>query len=207
MMLDPRELWLLLTVGGYLLGSVHFCRWIPLVCLKKDIVALSDDGNPGTTNVFRHCGPGWGLLCLSFDLAKGFVPVFLGLRWLDPQDPLFALLLAAPALGHGFSVFTRFRGGKCIAVIFGELLALTAISPAFWVLAALYIAFSLGRINPRRVRSIWTFAVFLPVAAGLELWLGRPAVALGCGLLAATAIIKHCLSREPETDAPKAKEG
>ena len=40
-------LWVLLTVGGYLLGSVHFCRWIPLLVKKVDVTKDSRDGNPG----------------------------------------------------------------------------------------------------------------------------------------------------------------
>lgn len=192
-----RPLWLILILGGYLLGSVHFCRWIPLVFLKKDICALSDDGNPGAVNVFRNCGAGWGLFCLFFDLGKGFLPVFLAFRLLGHQPWPFALVLAAPALGHGFSVFDRFRGGKCIAVIFGETLALLWISPVFGVLAFLYILLSLLRVNPRRRRSILTFSLFLPLSAALELWLGQAAVAAGCAFVSAVAIYKHLASKEP----------
>lgn len=190
--------WVLLILGGYLLGSMHFCRWIPLLFLKKDIVALSEDGNPGAVNVFRHCGVGWGLLCLLFDLAKGFLPVFCAVQLLDCQSPWFALVLAAPVLGHGFSVFARFRGGKCIAASFGELAALLWISPVFWVLAFLYIVFSLARINPRRFRSMLTFSIFLPIAAGVEIALGQFSAAAGCVLISLTALYKHWVSKEEE---------
>lgn len=193
----PAAQWLLWIIGGYLLGSMHFCRWIPRLCLKKDICALSDDGNPGAVNVFRHCGAGWGLFCLCFDLAKGFFPLFLATRTVDSRSWPFALVMAGPALGHAFSLFDRFRGGKCIAVIFGELLGLFPVTPVFWVLAVLYIVFSLLRINPRRRRSILTFSVFAPLAAALELVSMRsPSVAVGCVILATVAIYKHWAQKE-----------
>lgn len=200
-------LWMGLVAGGYLLGSVHFCRWVPLLFLKKDIQALSDDGNPGAVNVFRLCGPRWGLFCLALDLAKGFLPVWLALEWMGARRWGFALVMAAPALGHGFSVFSRFQGGKCIAVIFGELIALLRVSPAGGLLALLYIAFSLARVEPQRVRSVVTFSLFLPGSAAMELLAGRTVTAAGCAALSLIALYKHWTAKDGPRAARRAQAG
>lgn len=68
---------LLYAALGFLSGSVLYCRFVPLLLLKKDICALSPDKNPGAANVFVHCGVPMGLLCLVLDMAKGGVPVAL----------------------------------------------------------------------------------------------------------------------------------
>ena len=172
--------WLVLAVGGYLLGSVHFCRTIPLLFRHIDITKESDDGNPGAANVFSLCGWQMGLVCLFCDMAKGFLPVFAAIRWLPPGGGLWlSAVMMAPVLGHAFSILHRFRGGKCIAAIFGEMVALLWISPVGLVLAGFYIFFSLAvKIDPHSRRSIVTFSRFLPVSFLLELFLGQPAEAV-----------------------------
>ena len=50
-----------------------FCSFVPRLITGKDICGLSDDGNPGAFNVFRHCGAGVGCLCLALDVLKGLV--------------------------------------------------------------------------------------------------------------------------------------
>ena len=139
---------------GFLLGSVMFSRILPRAFLKKDVCALSGDKNPGAANVFVHCGIPMGLLCLALDMAKGFAPVFLASRTTDVQSMLFACIIVAPVLGHALAVFDDFRGGKCIATIFGVLIALLPLTPAGLLLAGLYILFAgVLRIKPNRGRA------------------------------------------------------
>ena len=186
--------WILLTAGGYLLGSVHFCRWIPWLLHRKDLCRISADGNPGAANVFVHFGWKLGLTCLFLDMAKGFLPTFLALRWLSPADWWFCAVMTAPVLGHAASVFDRMRGGKCIAAVFGVLSALLWISPVGLILAGLYVLFStLLKISPNRRRSQITFALFLPAGVITEIALGQFPAAAGCGLIAGIALIKHLL--------------
>ena len=168
-----------LILGGYLLGGVFFCRIIPRVFLHRDITLISEDGNPGAANVFIHCGWEVGLCCLLLDMAKGFLPVFCALKYGISSHPAFVLILLAPVSGHAFSLFHRFRGGKCIAVIFGEMIALLWITPVGLILAGLYIFFSVAvKINPNRKRSIVTFSLFAPASAIFEGCSGRFSVAL-----------------------------
>ena len=115
-----RELcsWLLFIVGGFLSGSVMFSALLPRRLLGRDVPAESDDRNPGAGNVFTHCGVPMGMLCLFMDMAKGFVPVFLAARFADTASMLFALVIAAPVLGHALAPLYHFLGGKCIATAF-----------------------------------------------------------------------------------------
>ena len=86
-------------------------------------------GNYGATNVFRTLGGGPASLALVVDVAKGFLPVALLPRWLTPSGlgpGTFAVLLAVAAvLGHVFSIFLRFRGGKGVGTAAGAFLALS----------------------------------------------------------------------------------
>ncbi len=191
--------WGLLILGGYLLGSVHFCRAVPLLVRRIDITKESADGNPGAANVFTLCGWQMGLFCLFCDMAKGFLPVFCALKWFGHDRWLFAAVMLAPALGHAFSVLHRFRGGKCIAVIFGEMVALLWFTPVGLLLAGIYIFFSVAvKIDPHSRRSVAAFTLFGPAALALEWLFGQAAVGLGCAGLSALAVGKHLMNRERE---------
>ncbi|HOJ48422.1 MAG TPA: glycerol-3-phosphate acyltransferase [Bacillota bacterium] len=189
--------WILMIGFGYLLGSCLFCAWIPWLIHKKDIVQESDDGNPGTANVFKLCGWRLGFLCLALDLAKGFLPVFIGINKADINYYLFTLVMLAPVCGHAWSVFSHFQGGKCIATIFGEMIALLRISPVGLILCGLYILFSTAvRITPNSRRSILVFSLFAVLSFSFELYTGRFFIGLGCLLVSVVAIIKHLPSMQ-----------
>ena len=132
-----------------------FCRFMPLLLAKKDITKLSSDGNPGSANVFINCGIPLGLLCLFLDMFKGFLPVLLAEENYDVRRLSFAILIAAPVLGHAVAPFDRSKGGKCIATAFGVLLALVPQTKIVFLLAGLYILFSTAiRISPNRVQLV-----------------------------------------------------
>lgn len=98
-------------------------------------------GNYGATNVFRNLGRGPALVALLGDVAKGFLPVALLPPAFAPASlrlETYAVLLAVTAvLGHVFSVFLRFRGGKGVGTAAGAFLALspwaTLIAAATWI--------------------------------------------------------------------------
>ena len=181
------------------MGSVHFCRLIPFLFRRIDITKESPDGNPGAANVFMLCGRQMGLTCLFCDMAKGFLPVFAAVKWMPAGGSLMALVMMGPVLGHAFSVFYGFRGGKCIATIFGEMIALLWITPAGLILAGLYIFFSVVvKINPHSRRSIVSFGLFIPAALILEFILGQPAVGIGCTGVSLVSVFKHAVNKNEE---------
>lgn len=180
---------------GFLSGSIFYCRLVPMLLVGKDVCALSDDKNPGAANVFIHCGVPMGLFCLALDMANGAVPVALALRVLDPVRLSFAAVMAAPVLGHALGVLNGGRGGKCIAVIFGVLIALLGITPMGWVLAGIYIFFAgVLRVRPNSKCSILTFALFAACALGMGIVHRQYALALGAVALSAISIVKHSKS-------------
>jgi glycerol-3-phosphate acyltransferase PlsY len=109
----------LLLVGSYLLGSLPFGLWIAWKWKGVDIRTVGS-GNIGSTNVGRICGPVAGAVVLILDALKGLVPPLVGhALHLGPQWIVLAALLAV--IGHNYSMFLGFKGGKGIATSAGAL--------------------------------------------------------------------------------------
>ena len=108
-------LWLLLPLG-FLLGSIPF--GLILGKLKGVDIREHGSGNIGSTNVFRTLGKQSGILCLILDFSKGFIPVLLAVK-LTPDNTLGQTIEVATAmaaiLGHNYSPWISFKGGKGIA--------------------------------------------------------------------------------------------
>lgn len=185
-------IWSIFIVGGFLLGGIMFSQILPKAIAKKDIAAISSDHNPGASNVFLNCGVSLGLLCLFLDMLKGFLPVYMAARQLDTQQLLFAAVLVAPVLGHALAPFNDFHGGKCIATVFGEMIALWSQTKVGLILAGLYIFFStIVKINPNRRRSLVTFLLFGALSFGLLARSGQYPLAIGCGLISLITVTRH----------------
>ncbi len=177
---------------SFLLGTVLFSYHLPLWLKHVDIVSNSSDHNPGTSNAFRLAGVPVGVLCLIFDLGKGFLPVWLSIRTLGPLFPMLPLVMLGPVLGHAISPWYSFRGGKAIAAAFGVLIGLLPYSTAVWVLVFWYLFFSLVVvIHPNERRSVITFLFFALCCAGGAFITRRFILAAGCALVAAVPIHKN----------------
>ena len=77
--------------------------------------------NPGATNMYRIAGPLPGIFTFLGDFLKGFIPIYLLAEQNLVTAYIFSLFIL---LGHMFSVFNNFRGGKGVATSFGFILAL-----------------------------------------------------------------------------------
>ena len=154
-------LYLFFTLLGFVLGSTLFAYWVPKIIRHVDIRELPADHNPGVANAFMYGGFFCGLLSLILELAKGFVPVFLGQCFLDTHSLLFIPVLIAPVFGHAFPFFRKEKGGKAITASFGVLLGLfPEMRPAVY-LAFFFIFFSLiVVVSPHSFRSVVTFGLF-----------------------------------------------
>ncbi|MCL2679586.1 MAG: glycerol-3-phosphate acyltransferase [Dehalococcoidia bacterium] len=111
-----------LAVGAYLLGAVPFSVLLGRFFLKKDIRAYGDH-NPGAANVFRAGSFIAGMSAVLLDIAKGMPFVLLARSLEFSLVPVVCIGLCA-ILGHCFSLFLRFRGGKGVAVTYGVLIGL-----------------------------------------------------------------------------------
>ncbi|MBI5243921.1 MAG: glycerol-3-phosphate acyltransferase [Elusimicrobia bacterium] len=124
-------------------------------------------GNPGAANVYRVMGPAAGAATLVIDALKGFAPVLCA-RLVFPKDYSMMVLCGALAIvGHIFTVFLGFRGGKGVATsagVFAALLPLPLIpaAAAFIIAAAASGHIAVGSIAA---------SLALPISAGL---LGSP---------------------------------
>jgi glycerol-3-phosphate acyltransferase PlsY len=113
----------LVLIGSYLLGSIPF--GVLAGKLAGVDVRSVGSGNVGTTNVWRALGPVAGLSVFALDVLKGVAGPLLGLFVLGKEHPWgIALCALLAVLGHIFSVFLKFKGGKGIATGLGAMLGL-----------------------------------------------------------------------------------
>lgn len=172
---------------GYLAGSLLFARYFSDFFCGKDVTADTPDKNPGTYNAYTYGGFWCGALTLICDLLKGFLPVFMFIRFSGKGLGLVPVMVA-PVLGHLFPIWHKFSGGKGIAVSFGVLLGLAPDFRPVLILAITYLMFSfLFKVNPHFYRLILTYSV-----AMLAIILVRPGVTvvLGCAAVFSAVLLK-----------------
>jgi len=151
-------LWLL---GGYLMGS------IPTSYLAARFGAgidLREHGsrNLGATNVYRVLGWKYAIPVGLFDVAKGAVPVLLASRW--SNQPWLPLAVGVTAvLGHVFTVFMRFKGGKGVATAAGVVLALAPAALGVSALVWLAVLTATGYMSVASMLGAITFPVAVRV--------------------------------------------
>ena len=109
----------------YLLGSVPFGLLVARIAKGIDVRSYGS-GNTGMTNVLRTTGVAPGLAVLVLDLGKGVAAVFIA-RAIEPSPALEVTAALSALIGHNWSVFIRFQGGKGTATGLGTVFA---ISPA-----------------------------------------------------------------------------
>jgi acyl phosphate:glycerol-3-phosphate acyltransferase len=171
-------IWLGILLLGYLLGSVPSGY---LVAKSQGIdIRQHGSGNIGATNVLRVMGKKWGYLVFACDVLKGFLAVKLAGALAavgGPTDVALGSVLGAVAciLGHNYTVWLKFKGGKGIATSAGVLLGLFPPTVILAVLVIWLVVFLVGRYVS--LASICA-ALSLPVAvfllltrSGTDFWL------------------------------------
>ena len=149
---------LLITIIGYFLGAISFAV---IIARSKGVDIFKEgSGNPGATNVKRILGKKWGYTVFALDALKGFTAARLPLMFYD-DDRLAVIGLIAAILGHSFSVFLKFRGGKGVATTIGGLLALMC--PV--VLIGLFVWLIIFYTKKIVALASIFFAVSLPISA------------------------------------------
>jgi glycerol-3-phosphate acyltransferase PlsY len=131
-------------LAGYLVGSVPVSALVGRAA-GVDVVH-EGEANPGSANVWRLAGPGWGFLALTGDLAKGVLPVAIGTVTVSWSIGWVAGLGAL--VGASWPLVGRLRGGRGVAVFAGIAFALSPAAGMLGVLltlAVLGVARALGR--------------------------------------------------------------
>ena len=119
---------LALPLAAYLMGAIPV--GVIIAHAKGIDLRQRGSGNVGATNVGRVLGRKWGYLCFLLDVAKGLLPVlaagFILRRHHQPlttlQQVLWLSVALGAVLGHVFSLFLRFHGGKGVATSLGVVL-------------------------------------------------------------------------------------
>lgn len=168
-------MWIIVSLLlAYLLGAIPFSLLIGKRVKGIDL-REHGSGNLGATNVYRTLGPGWGGLCLVLDVAKGLLAVLAMTAVVQgrPEGTPLPLHLTgdmyrilagiAAILGHSFSPFASFRGGKGIATTFGVFLVLEPfpVLVAFAVFAAVFAATRIVSLGSLCAAAVFPWAVLI----------------------------------------------
>lgn len=168
-----------LLLASYVSGGVP-SGYILAKALRGIDIREHGSGNPGAANVYRVVGPTAGLLTLAFDAAKGFVPVFAAAHGAPGAPWLPAACGGAAIVGHDWSPFLRFGGGKGVATTAGVFAALAPQG-----MLASYAAFVAGvtlsghiSVGSMAGASVFPLAALATGADGAALTLAAPAAFL-----------------------------
>ena len=171
---------IIVTIGGYLLGSVPFGLVLTKMAGLGDIREIGS-GNIGATNVLRTGNKFLALLTLLLDIGKGAIAVLI-IEYFYPGLSLYAG--GAAFLGHLYSIFLKFTGGKGVATFLGLMIALNPII-GFSCIAGWVITAAIFRI------SSLSALVAAPISAAISLYLQEKNLAILALLLCILIFIKH----------------
>jgi glycerol-3-phosphate acyltransferase PlsY len=127
------------SLAGLFLGSIPFSLLLGKFFAHKDIRTVGD-GNPGGTNALKAGGLKAGIPAILLDIGKGFLPVYMARKYGLAGWELVPVCLA-PILGHAFSPFLHFRGGKALGATGGAWIGLVGLW-VFPIYGALAVPFA-----------------------------------------------------------------
>lgn len=171
---------------SYLLGSIPTGFIVLFLIAKKDIRDFGS-GNIGATNVFRLLGTRAALITLCLDMLKGYFAVQLSLYlgYLLTLPRFVSLLVAVSViLGHAFSCFLHFKGGKSVATAFGVLLAFNI--ELFFIALCLFllILFLSSTVSFSSLSSLW-------ITTLVSIFIGSSSVSLLLSIIVSFITIRH----------------
>lgn len=183
-------LWIVTLAVAYLLGSIPF-GFVLVWMFKHEDVRTTGSGNIGATNVARSGGTKLGLLTLLLDTLKGVAAVLLALHFAPrvggvPSDLAVAAGVAA-VVGHIFTVWLGFKGGKGIATALGVFLALVPLM-ALCCLGVFVVIFALTRYVS--LASI-VAALSVPLFTWFLVPAHTPTLLAGVSFISLLSIAKH----------------
>lgn len=132
---------LVACLGAYLIGSIPFGL---LIARARGIdIRQVGSGNIGSTNITRALGFHWGLVVAILDASKAYLPALVA-HQLSPNHWQMLVISLMPVIGHIFSIWMGFKGGKGVAATFGLLafyfgLPLFALFMVIWYLTVKWV--------------------------------------------------------------------
>ena len=154
-----------LAIVSYFIGSIPTGVILAKYFGNVDLRGVGS-GNIGATNVTRAMGKKFGVITLLGDILKGLSPTLFALYIFDSQN-LAALVGFSAFMGHIFSVFLEFKGGKGVATALGVLLVTSPLATGIGILAFIVVFAATRYVSASSLAA----AVVIPIAA---YWTGRP---------------------------------
>jgi glycerol-3-phosphate acyltransferase PlsY len=180
----------LAVLASYLLGAIPTSFWV-VRALKGIDLRTVGSGNLGATNLYRQLGFRWAVPVGLFDALKGAIPVaFIG-PWSGLGLAGSVLLGVVAVLGHVFSVFVGFKGGKGVAtgggivlgiapwaflatlLVWAVVVRVTGFVSLGSIIAAIVLPFFLWLLHPAARPAVW----FVAGLSALVVWLHRANIA------------------------------
>ena len=169
---------------SYLLGSIPTGLWLGLWFRGVDI-RESGSKNIGATNTMRVLGKPLGATALTADILKGLIPV-VAIARLSPADVQLPMLCGVAAiLGHSFSIFLTFRGGKGVATSAGVFLGL-----ATWS-TLIAVAVFAGIVATTRMVSLGSVGAAASMAISVWFFPLSVVIRVVAVLIAVLIVVKH----------------
>ena len=163
---------ILLIITSYIIGSIPFAYIIGKIFKNIDI-SKKGSKNLGSTNAFRILGIPLGILIQALDIGKGLIVVLLFSNFFyhnlpfqnyTPFDDITVLKIIAgvsAVLGHTFSVFTSFKGGKGINTALGMLISLSPVDVSISLGFFLIVLLSSGYVSLGSVVASFLFPMVM----------------------------------------------
>jgi len=179
---------LIFVIISYLLGSLP--NGLYVANLKGVDIRNEGSKNTGATNVFRVMGPKFGILVLILDALKGFLPLIIAEKF-GIKGNILVLIGVIAVVGHTFSPFLNFKGGKGVATSLGIFLYLAPIPMVITLLMFLIVVgitkyVSLGSVLASVILPL--LILFIPVNENLG---NKVVVFIISALLGSYIIYKH----------------
>lgn len=150
--MNPVLAILFCAAGGYVSGATPFGYLAGKI--KGIDIRQHGSGNIGATNAIRVLGKGVGIPVFIFDLLKGWLPVWLAKTWLLTLPDAESLLSTAAVvtglaavLGHMFTFWLSFKGGKGVATATGVLIGIAPLAMVGGLSVWLLVFFSLRFVS------------------------------------------------------------
>lgn len=174
---------LLLCFACYLIGGIPFGMLLGLTFKKTDIRKYGS-GNIGTTNVLRTMGLKMALPTFILDFSKGMLAYFLATSLGLSEGWVIACGLAT-VIGHDWSIFLKFTGGKGVATAYGFILVacpkVCAIGMIVWILTSLI----------SRYFSLASLLSCIGLIVGCLVFKVSPVITIYCIIATALIFVKH----------------
>ncbi|MBL40684.1 MAG: hypothetical protein CL761_05140 [Chloroflexi bacterium] len=135
---------LIFLIIAFFSGAIPFSIIFTKILSGKDVREVGDN-NPGAVNAWKTGGALIGMSVMFVEFLKAILPIWLAYQYFDISGYDLVLVSAMPILGHSFSPFLKFKGGKALAVTAAMWLALFNVESALIIFGLLAIMYTIQK--------------------------------------------------------------